>query len=168
MACPLAADGVDYHEALFRALDSILPEDDDNHESGIFGSACPVYKLYGNVPHAECHCILQKFGQGTSSDQRAALQLLATDVAARGLNLPVIDWTDHYDPPCEVADYAHRAGRTTRAGKAGHSLLFLLPSECPFLNVLENKDLKTMTALSLTSTLNEAAKICTDLKQEGE
>ena len=160
-------DGVDYHEALFRAMDSILPGDDNNNESGIFGNACPIYKLHGNVPHAERHSILQKFGQGAGSDQRSAL-LLATDVAARGLNLPGVDWTVQYDPPCEVADYAHRAGRTARAGKAGHSLLFLLPSERPFLNVLESKGLKTMTALSLTSTLNEAARICTDLKQEGE
>lgn len=159
-------DGVDYHEALFSSMECILPGDDDD-ESGIFGKACPIYKLHGNVPHAGRNSILHKFGKDAGSSRRAAL-LLATDVAARGLNLPGVDWTVQYDPPCEVADYAHRAGRTARAGKAGHSLLFLLPSERAFLDVLEMKGLKGMAALSLTTTLNEAAKICTDLKQEGE
>jgi ATP-dependent RNA helicase DDX31/DBP7 len=158
-------DGVDYHEALFQAMDSILPGDDDT--PGIFGKSCPIFKLHGNVPHAERHRILQKFGQHAGSSQRAVL-LLATDVAARGLNLPGVDWAVQYDPPCEVADYAHRAGRTARAGKAGHSLLFLLPSERQFLEVLEVTGLKGMTALSLTSTLNQAAKICVDLTDAGE
>jgi superfamily II DNA/RNA helicase len=67
---------------------------------------------------------------------------------ARGLNLPSVDWTVQYDPPCEVADYDHRADRTARGGKAGHSLLFLLPSERLFLDVLEMKGLKGMTISS--------------------
>ena len=117
-------DGVDYHEALLTSMGSILPgDDDDNDGSGIFGKSCPIYKLHGNVPHAERNSILRKFGQGAASSQRVAL-LLATYVAARGLNLPGVDWTVQYDPPCEVADYAHQAGRTARAGKSGHSLLF--------------------------------------------
>ena len=158
-------DGVDYHEALFKSMDSILPGDDDT--PGVFGKSCPIFKLHGNVPHTERHLILERFSQGADSAQRAAL-LLATDVAARGLNLPGVDWTVQYDPPCEVADYAHRAGRTARAGKAGHSLLFLLPSERQFLDVLEVTGLKGMTALSLTSVLNQAAQICVDLTDAGE
>ena len=158
-------DGVDYHEALFKSMDSILPGDDDT--PGIFGKSCPIFKLHGNVPHAERHIILERFGHGAGSPQRAAL-LLATDVAARGLNLPGVDWTVQYDPPCEVADYAHRAGRTARAGKAGHSLLFLLPSERQFLDVLEVSGVKGMTALSLTSVLNQAAQICINLTDAGE
>jgi ATP-dependent RNA helicase DDX31/DBP7 len=163
-------DGVDYHEALFTEMASILSNDNDDDDNGIFGKACPIYKLHGNVPHAERNSILRKFGQGangSSTNGRAAL-LLATDVAARGLNLPGVDWTVQYDPPCEVADYAHRAGRAARAGKGGHSLLFLLPSERAFLDVLEMKGCQNMTALSLTSTLNEAAKICGNLQQDGE
>jgi ATP-dependent RNA helicase DDX31/DBP7 len=166
-------DGVDYHEALFTEMASILSNDndDDDDDNGIFGKACPIYKLHGNIPHAERNSILRKFGQGangSSTNGRAAL-LLATDVAARGLNLPGVDWTVQYDPPCEVADYAHRAGRAARAGKGGHSLLFLLPSERAFLDVLEMKGCQNMTALSLTSTLNEAAKmICGNLQQDGE
>ena len=55
--------------------------------------------------------------------------LLATNVVARGLNFPSLDWIVQYDPPCETKDYVHRAGRSARAGAAGHALLFLLPSE---------------------------------------
>ena len=59
--------GADYHEALFKAMDCILPgndNDDDTNETatGIFGNAaCPIYKLHGNVPHAERNDILRQF-----------------------------------------------------------------------------------------------------------
>jgi len=79
-----------------------------------------------------------------------------------------VDWAVQHDPPCEIADYVHRAGRTARAGKSGHSLLFLLPSERAFLDVLEVKGVKGMLALSLTSTLNHAASICGNLTEAGE
>lgn len=95
--------------------------------------------------------------------------LFATDVAARGLNLPGVDWIVQYDPPCETADYIHRAGRTARAGKAGNALLFLLPSERQYMEILDIKGLKGVnTALSLTSTLKEAAELCPHLTKEGE
>ena len=155
-------DGVDYHEALFKAMDNIMPsknESEDN-QSGLFGSKCPIYKLHGSVLHADRQSILKKFNGG-----KTAL-LIATDVAARGLNLARVDWIVQYDPPCEVADYAHRAGRAARAGRAGHALLFLLPSERQFLDVLELKGVKGMEALSLGHTLNRAADICADVTAE--
>ena len=59
--------------------------------------------------------------------------LLCTDVAARGLDIPRVDWIIQYDPPDDPRDYIHRVGRTARAGKVGKSLMFLLPSELGFL-----------------------------------
>jgi ATP-dependent RNA helicase DDX31/DBP7 len=169
-------DGVDYHHALFQAMDCILQQDketdsnSDTDQGGIFGSACDVFKLHGSVPHAERQVILKKFngGGGDEGNTKRAALLLATDVAARGLNLPGVDWTVQYDPPCEIADYAHRAGRAARAGKAGHSLLFLLPSEKQFLDVLQLKGVSHVAALSLASTLNHAGDICTDLTASGK
>jgi ATP-dependent RNA helicase DDX31/DBP7 len=92
---------------------------------------------------------------------------LATDVAARGLNLHEVDWIVQYDPPGEVADYVHRAGRAARAGRSGQSLIFLLPSEQAFLDVLKNRGVKNMSAFSLASTLNAAASACSSLTEEG-
>jgi ATP-dependent RNA helicase DDX31/DBP7 len=155
-------DGVDYHHALFSAMECILPSKNEDTQMSIFGSSCPIHKLHGNIPHAERQTVLSKFNSGSSAI------LLATDVAARGLNLLRVDWTIQYDPPCEVADYAHRAGRAARAGQAGHSLIFLLPTERQFLEVLELKGLKQMKALSLANTLSRAAEICAELSDESK
>ena len=63
--------------------------------------------------------------------------LLCTDVAARGLDIPRVDWIVQFDPPDDPRDYIHRVGRTARAGKVGKSLLFLLESELGFLRFLK-------------------------------
>lgn len=65
--------------------------------------------------------------------------LLCTDVAARGLDIPAVDWIVQFDPPDDPRDYIHRVGRTARgANGKGKSLLFLLPSEVGFLRLLKH------------------------------
>jgi ATP-dependent RNA helicase DDX55/SPB4 len=51
--------------------------------------------------------------------------LLATDVAARGLDLPDVDAVIQYDPPTDPKQYSHRAGRTARAGRKGRAWALL-------------------------------------------
>jgi len=63
--------------------------------------------------------------------------LLSTDVAARGLDIPAVDWIVQFDPPDEPKAYIHRVGRTARAGGRGRALLFLLPQELNFLKYLK-------------------------------
>lgn len=63
--------------------------------------------------------------------------LLCTDVAARGLDIPNVDWIVQFDPPTDVKEYIHRVGRTCRGAKGqGKALLFLLKSELNFLKYL--------------------------------
>jgi len=62
--------------------------------------------------------------------------LLSTDVAARGLDIPKVDWIIQYDPPDDPKEYIHRVGRTARAGTSGRALMFLLPEELGFLQYL--------------------------------
>merc|ERR1719160_1795640 len=63
--------------------------------------------------------------------------LVCTDVAARGLDIPRVDWIVQYDPPDEPKEYIHRVGRTARgAGGVGKALLFLTPEELGFLRYL--------------------------------
>eukprot|EP00055_Hartaetosiga_balthica_P003485 m.7978 g.7978 ORF g.7978 m.7978 type:complete len:611 (+) comp2975_c0_seq1:167-1999(+) len=63
--------------------------------------------------------------------------LLCTDVAARGLDIPNVDWVIQFDPSDVTNTYIHRVGRTARGdGKRGKGLLFLLPSEVGFLKFL--------------------------------
>ncbi|XP_023952985.2 probable ATP-dependent RNA helicase pitchoune [Bicyclus anynana] len=64
--------------------------------------------------------------------------LLCTDVAARGLDIPAVDWIVQYDPPDDPKEYIHRVGRTARGlGTSGHALLFLRPEEIGFLRYLK-------------------------------
>jgi len=64
--------------------------------------------------------------------------LICTDVAARGLDIPKVDWILQYDPPDDPKEYIHRVGRTARAGNQGKALMFLLPEELGFLKYLKN------------------------------
>ncbi|KAI1813826.1 P-loop containing nucleoside triphosphate hydrolase protein [Poronia punctata] len=64
--------------------------------------------------------------------------LICTDVAARGLDIPSVDFIVQLDPPDDPREYIHRVGRTARgAGSKGRSLLFLQPSEIGFLSHLK-------------------------------
>ncbi|KAL8794554.1 MAG: hypothetical protein Q9195_002889 [Heterodermia aff. obscurata] len=64
--------------------------------------------------------------------------LICTDVAARGLDIPAVDWIVQFDPPDDPRDYIHRVGRTARGSNGkGQSLMFLQPSEIGFLKHLK-------------------------------
>merc|ERR1712037_1028542 len=63
--------------------------------------------------------------------------MFCTDVAARGLDIPAVDWIIQFDPPDEPKAYIHRVGRTAREGDRGRALLFLLPQELTFLKYLK-------------------------------
>jgi ATP-dependent RNA helicase DDX18/HAS1 len=64
--------------------------------------------------------------------------LICTDVAARGLDIPAVDWIVQFDPPDDPRDYIHRVGRTARGATGkGKSLMFLQPNEVGFLGHLK-------------------------------
>jgi len=60
--------------------------------------------------------------------------LVATDVAARGLDIPELSYVIQYEPPDEVENYIHRAGRTGRAGAGGVAATLVNPMEKPALD----------------------------------
>ncbi|CDP89907.1 MULTISPECIES: DEAD/DEAH box helicase [Mycolicibacterium] len=63
--------------------------------------------------------------------------LIATDVAARGLDVERISHVVNYDIPHDTESYVHRIGRTGRAGRSGHALLFVTPRERHLLKAIE-------------------------------
>ena len=92
----------------------------------------PVLELHGNLKQQKRTNTFFEFcnaKQGT---------LICTDVAARGLDIPAVDWIVQFDPPDDPRDYIHRVGRTARgSGGKGKSLMFLQPSEVGFLSHLK-------------------------------
>lgn len=70
--------------------------------------------------------------------KRAAV-LFATDIAARGLDFPAVNWVLQFDCPEDANTYIHRAGRTARYKEDGEALLILLPSEKGMVQLLLQK-----------------------------
>ncbi|KAJ0396941.1 hypothetical protein ATCC90586_008875 [Pythium insidiosum] len=118
--------------------------------SPLLGASGQLFRLHGNIPQQERMSTFKNFCATSSG------VLICTDVAARGLNLPTVQWIVQYDPPTETRDYVHRVGRTARSGNQGSSLLFLLPSESAYLEYLQKHNL-TLNALSLEKTITRVA-----------
>ena len=79
--------------------------------------------MHGDMSQAARERTLAKFAAGKVST------LVATDVAARGLDLPNITHVINFDPPEDEKAYVHRIGRTGRAGKAGTGITLVLPDQ---------------------------------------
>ncbi|MBY5033928.1 DEAD/DEAH box helicase [Streptococcus gallolyticus] len=73
--------------------------------------------------------------------------LVATDVAARGLDISGVTHVYNYDIPQEAESYVHRIGRTGRAGQSGQSITFVSPNEMGYLAIIENTTKKRMKGL---------------------
>ena len=63
--------------------------------------------------------------------------MVATDVAARGLDVDVITHVVNYDAPFDLESYTHRIGRTGRAGREGDAILFVTNKEMRMLKAIE-------------------------------
>lgn len=78
--------------------------------------------------------------------------LVATDVAARGLDVPRISHVVNYDIPHDTEAYIHRIGRTGRAGRQGDAILFVAPREKRLLHAIEKATRKEIEMMELPST----------------
>lgn len=78
--------------------------------------------------------------------------LVATDVAARGLDVSRISHVINYDIPYDTEAYVHRIGRTGRAGKEGDAILFVAPRERRLLFAIEKATRKKIDVMQLPST----------------
>ena len=87
--------------------------------------------IHGNLEQKERTAILKSFLDGN-------LQLLvASDVAARGLDIPSVSHVINFDIPIQPEDYVHRIGRTGRAGRKGKAISICLSSETKHLEKIE-------------------------------
>ncbi|KAL6807012.1 P-loop containing nucleoside triphosphate hydrolase protein [Trichoderma sp. SZMC 28013] len=93
---------------------------------------CPVLDLHGKQKQQKRTNTFFEFSNAPHGI------LICTDVAARGLDIPAVDFIVQFDPPDNTRDYIHRVGRTARGTDAkGRSLLFLQPNEVGFLSYLK-------------------------------
>uniref|UniRef100_A0A0N5AAA1 ATP-dependent RNA helicase n=1 Tax=Syphacia muris TaxID=451379 RepID=A0A0N5AAA1_9BILA len=109
-----SCNSVKFHHELFNYID------------------IPVQCIHGKQKQQKRTCTFFSFCEAKSGI------LFCTDVAARGLDIPQVDWIVQYDPPDEPREYIHRVGRTARgADGVGHALLLLRPEELGFLRYLK-------------------------------
>lgn len=75
--------------------------------------------------------------------------LLCTDVLARGVDIPEVDWVIQWDPPSNAASFVHRVGRTARQGNAGNALIMLLPTEDAYIEFLKRNQKVSLEPLTI-------------------
>lgn len=92
--------------------------------------------------------------------------LVATDVAARGLDVDRISHVINYDIPYDTEAYIHRIGRTGRAGRSGEAILFVAPRERRMLAAIERATRQKITRLELPTTETVNNKRIADFKQK--
>jgi superfamily II DNA/RNA helicase len=92
-------------------------------------SASPIH---GDLPQSVRTATLENFRNGEVK------LLIASDVAARGLDIPDVSHVLNYDVPIHPEDYIHRIGRTGRAGKKGHAITIVTPGDAKSLHAVQN------------------------------
>lgn len=127
---------VDFYESVLKEL---LPESN-------------AIALHGKMKQSQREAALGKFTELKSGI------LMCTDIAARGLDIPGVDWIVQFDPPQDPAAFVHRVGRTARMGREGSALVFLSPnSEASYVDFLRLRGVDIKAAPGTREHYAEAA-----------
>jgi ATP-dependent RNA helicase DDX24/MAK5 len=120
-----------------------------------------VLSLHSGMPQKARLRSVERFTQGkisgSSSSSSSSIALIATDVAARGLDIPNVDLVVHYHLPRAADTYVHRSGRTARAGLQGSSILICGPEEVAGVRRLVAK-VHAQSAMAASAGSSDAAK----------
>ncbi len=99
--------------------------------------------LHGDLNQARREQVLNRFRKG------GVTLMVATDVAARGLDITNVSHVFNYDMPADAEDYVHRIGRTGRAGKKGIAVTLLTPKERSRMNQIQAYTRQPVTEMPL-------------------
>ena len=102
----------------------------DRLQSRLRAKKIEALAMHGDLTQSQRTRALERFSSGKVT------VLIATDVAARGLDLDDITHVINYDPPRDFKDYVHRVGRTARAGRAGAGITFVAPTQNQEMSVI--------------------------------
>ena len=99
--------------------------------------------IHGDIPQSKRDQVIRRF-------KEASIDIMvATDVAARGLDISGVSHVYNFDIPQDPESYVHRIGRTGRAGKKGKAMTFVSPREIDHLKVIENMTKKKMDKMPI-------------------
>ncbi|MGG1658980.1 DEAD/DEAH box helicase [Brevibacillus sp. NRS-1366] len=115
--------------------------------------------IHGDLNQAKRDSVLRKFKEGTIE------VLVATDVAARGLDISGVTHVFNFDIPQDSESYVHRIGRTGRAGKTGLAITFVTSREIDHLRLIEratNRRMERRTVPSMAEALEGQQRMAVD------
>ncbi|XP_014229237.1 probable ATP-dependent RNA helicase DDX55 homolog [Trichogramma pretiosum] len=121
-------------------------------------SSIKVLALHGKMKHKR-HKIFEEFQTLESG------LLICTDVMARGIDIPRVDWVIQYDPPSTASSFVHRCGRTARIGNEGSSLLLVSESEDAYIEFIKRNQKVELNLLDI-SVDDESVKQCLKTMRE--
>jgi superfamily II DNA/RNA helicase len=108
-----------------------------------------VRDIHGDLDQAQRSAALDAFKRGEIA------YLVATDVAARGLDIAMLPCVINYDVPTHADDYVHRIGRTGRAGQEGRAFTLVLPDERRYVDAIARLTGKEIPRLEITGMESE-------------
>lgn len=131
------------------------------------GGQCSFHQLQGQQSFARRVAEFEEFSKKSDS-----AVLICTDIAARGMDIPKVDWVVQVDYPDCFDDYIHRIGRTARFNNSGNSLIFVMPEEVEqFKSDMERKKISativhpnTKKIFSVTNKLRSLVASDQDIK----
>ena len=128
-------------DALTRILDAETPASTmifcrtkngvDELGEALMARGYAVETLHGDLSQAQRDRVMRRFRSGQADI------LIATDVAARGLDIPAVSHVINYDIPESAEAYVHRIGRTGRAGRGGEAVTLVTPRETRWMRSIE-------------------------------
>jgi ATP-dependent RNA helicase DeaD len=108
--------------------------------------------LHGDLNQAQREQVVRRLRAGQTEI------VIATDVAARGLDVEQISHVINYDIPYDAESYVHRIGRTARAGRTGRAILFVTPRQQRMLREIEHYTGKRILPMQVPSLADVAAR----------
>jgi ATP-dependent RNA helicase DeaD len=124
---------IDHYPGLYGIVFCRTRRDTQEVAAKLMNDGYNADALHGDLSQGQRDTVMGKFRKKT-------IQLLvATDVAARGIDVDDISHIFHYDLPDEIESYTHRSGRTARAGKSGVSIALVAPSKSGKIKLVEKQ-----------------------------
>ncbi len=115
--------------------------------------------MHGDMSQAQRESVIKKLRDGKVE------VVVATDVAARGLDVERITLVINFEMPSDTESYVHRIGRTGRAGREGKSILFVTPRQQRMLRDIEHYTKQSIEPMKLPSQADMAARRVAMLKE---